>query len=126
MYAAFSYLENRIAPVFDIARHMLIIEADEKSVLKETQEILPDDQPVERVLRMSALRVQVLVCGAISRPFREIVVSYGIQVIPFVAGDLHQVIDAWLCNGLKGNAFAMPGCCDRHKRRFGGVCRRKQ
>jgi hypothetical protein len=37
--------------------------------------------------------------------------AYGVHVIPFVAGDLNEVIQAWLSGGLEDDDFAMPGCC---------------
>ena len=50
-----------------------------------------------------------MVCGAVSRP-PDTVASYGIQVIPFVAGDLREVIGAWLSGNLESDTFVMPGC----------------
>lgn len=47
------------------------------------------------------------------------VAACGIQVIPFVGGDMREVIGAWLSGGFDWNAFAMPGC--RIGRRFGEV-----
>ncbi|OGJ87408.1 MAG: hypothetical protein A2268_14745 [Candidatus Raymondbacteria bacterium RifOxyA12_full_50_37] len=127
MKTAFAHLENRIAPVFDTARHILIVETESGRIIKELQELLPSDPPVQKVLRLTELGVSVLVCGAISKPFNDSIISYGIQVIPFVAGDLRQVIMAWLNNGLnKGNTFAMPGCCGSGRRRFRGGCGNKQ
>jgi predicted Fe-Mo cluster-binding NifX family protein len=111
--AAFAYRENRIAPVFDIARQILLVEVASARVVSESRELLPPDLPVEKALRLAELGVDTLVCGAISRPLREIVLAYGIRVVPFVAGDLREVIQAWRGRTLQGNAFAMPGCCGR-------------
>lgn len=41
------------------------------------------------------------------------VAAYDIRVIPFVAGDLREVIRAWLGGGLESPFFAMPGCNGR-------------
>jgi len=38
-------------------------------------------------------------------------------VIPFVAGGLREVIQAWRDGKLNGAAFAMPGCCGRRRQR---------
>jgi predicted Fe-Mo cluster-binding NifX family protein len=117
MKAAFAYWENRIAPVFDVARQIRVVEAESERIVAETEEIRLDDLPVQKVIRLAGLGVGTLVCGAISRPLREMVAAYGIQVVPFVAGDLREVIQAWLKGGLKGDDFAMPGCCGRRRRR---------
>ena len=59
--------------------------------------------------------IGTLVCGAISTPLSELMVAYGIRVIPFVAGDVGEVIAAW-CNGdLDSRHFDMPGCTERHR-----------
>jgi predicted Fe-Mo cluster-binding NifX family protein len=113
MKTAFAYWDNRIAPVFDIARQIHVVEAESGRIVAETEEVLTDDLPVQKVIRLAELGVGTLVCGAISRPLHELVAAYGIEVIPFVAGDLCEVIQAWLSDNLEHDTFAMPGCCGR-------------
>ena len=117
MKAAFPHWENRIAPVFDVAREMCLVEVSSGRVVQEVRETLQADLPVQKVLRLAELGVGTLICGAISRPLHEMVLAYGIRVIPFVAGDLRQVIRAWLKDDLDRDAFAMPGCWGRGRRR---------
>lgn len=120
MKAAFAYWDGRIAPVFDIAQRIHVVEADSGRIIAETGEVLTDDLPVQKSLRLAELGVSTLVCGAISRPFHEMVVSYGIRVIPFVAGDLSEVIQAWLSGNLESDTFVMAGCSGRGRgRRLG-------
>ena len=120
MKAAFVYWDNRIAPVFDVARKILIVEADAGHIVTETQDTLPDNHPVQKALRLAELGVDTLVCGAISRALRDMVSAYGIRVIPFVAGGLPEIVGAWRGRALRGDAFAMPGCCRQGPRRFRG------
>ena len=122
MKTAFAYWDNRIAPVFDTARHLHVVEAESERIIRETQEPLADDLPVKKALRLADLGVGVLVCGAISRPLHELVASYGIQVFPFVAGELREIIQAWLDGNLGRDAFAMPGCCGHGQGRRRGMC----
>ncbi len=117
MKAAFAHWDRRIAPVFDIARQIHIVAVESGRTAAEAEEVLADDLPLQKVIRLAELGVGTLVCGAISRPLHAMVAAYGISVIPFVAGDLTEVIQAWLSGGLKGDAFAMPGCCGRRRRR---------
>jgi predicted Fe-Mo cluster-binding NifX family protein len=118
MKTAFAHWDHRIAPVFDTARELCLVDADSGRVFSETVELPTDDLPVRKVLRLVELEVATLVCGAISRPMYGAVVAYGIQVIPFVAGDLDEVIQAWLGGKLENDGFSMPGCCERGGRRF--------
>jgi predicted Fe-Mo cluster-binding NifX family protein len=113
MKTAFAYWDNRIAPVFDTAGQIHVVEAESGRIVSERQETLPENLPVQKALRMVELGIGALVCGAISRPIHELVAAYGIQVIPFVAGDLREIIRAWQRGSLEGGTYAMPGCCGR-------------
>lgn len=116
---AFAYWNNRIAPVFDTARYLLIIESENGRSIGETREIFPDSLPVQKALRLLDMGVNGLVCGAISRLMHDLIAAYGIQVIPFVAGDLPDVVQAWLNGTMETDFFTMPGCC-RWRRQRGG------
>jgi predicted Fe-Mo cluster-binding NifX family protein len=113
MKTAFTYWDNRIAPVFDIARQIRIVESEADRIVGESEELLEDGLPVRKVINLAQLGVATLVCGAISRPLHDMVMSNGIRVIPFVAGDLGDVIQAWLGGTLDNDSFSMPGCCGR-------------
>lgn len=122
MKAAFPFWENRIAPVFDTAGQICIVEAESGRIVQEGREPLTGDLPVQKVLRLTELDVATLVCGAISWPLQEMLTGGGIQVVPFVSGNLHEVIQAWMSGRLTRGAFAMPGCLGgRCRRRFGGL-----
>ncbi len=120
MKAAFACWDHRIAPVFDVARQILLVEVESGRIVGEARVPMPESLPVQRALRLAELGVATLVCGAISRPLREQVSAHGIQVIPFVAGDLREIIHAWRGRTLRGGAFAMPGCWERGPHRLRG------
>jgi predicted Fe-Mo cluster-binding NifX family protein len=119
MKAAFSYLDNRIAPVFDTARQIVLVEAVSRQVVKESQEIFADDLPVQKAIQLAEFSVNALVCGAISKQLQEMIIAYGTQVVPFVTGDLKEVIYAWANNRLHDRRFTMPGCRGLRRQRFG-------
>jgi len=113
MKAAFAAWEDRIAPVFDVVRKVHLVEAEAGRAVRETQEHLGSELPVQKALHLAELGVGTLVCGAISRTLQEMIAANGILVIPFVAGDLRKIIQAWLDGDLDRNDFAMPGCRGR-------------
>jgi len=119
MKTAFSTWNNRIAPVFDVARQLFLVESEADRLVGEAEENVPADDLAEKARRLTDLGVNTLVCGAISRPLQCLVASCGITVIPFVAGDLQEVIQAWLDGRIEDELFAMPGCCGLSRR--GGV-----
>lgn len=116
MKAAFSSWNRRIAPVFDVARHLVLIEVESGRIVSETDGTLPADDLGEKVRLLAGFGVNVLVCGAVSRFLHGLVASYGITVVPFVAGDLREIIQAWLDDRLD-ERYAMPGCCSRTRRK---------
>lgn len=119
MKTAFPFWNNRIAPVFDVARQLLVVEVDAGRILSESEETIPADDLGAKVECLARLGVHTLVCGAISRPMQGLVSSSGITLIPFVAGDLHEVIQAWIEGRIHDDSFAMPGCCSQVRQRDG-------
>jgi predicted Fe-Mo cluster-binding NifX family protein len=108
--AAFAVWNERIAPVFDVARLVRVVVAESGRIVSEKEERLPDGEGAGRALRLTELGVETLVCGAISRSVQVMIAAYGIRVVPFVAGDVRRVVGAWVSGDLEAGVFAMPGC----------------
>jgi len=122
MKTAFVYWEDRIAPVFDTAQRMFVVEMEAGQIVGEKQADLVAEPPVQKVLQLVNQKIETLVCGAISRPLQAMIAAYGIRVIAFVAGDLREVVQAWAKGELKNAAFCMPGCTGRGGGRRRGRC----
>ena len=118
MKAAFSYSGSRIAPVFDVADRICLVDTSDGQdrSSRETQQ-LTACLPVQKALQLAELGVEILVCGAISRSLNETIAAYGIKLIPFVAGELDEVIQAWISGKLDRESFIMPGCFGRGRGR---------
>lgn len=110
MKVAFSFFEDRIAPVFDAAERILVAETEGASILTETVARLTAAQPLERAAALAGMGVQVVVCGAISADLQRYLVSRGLRVVPFVAGDLRDIMQAWLGGRMEAGEYRMPGC----------------
>lgn len=110
MKIAVTIWNDRIAPVFDVARDIRLVEVIDGRMADPQEDILPGELPVQKALRLVELGVDTLICGAISRPVGAMIASYGIQVVPFVAGNPEAVVMAWLKGGLTEEVFLMPGC----------------
>lgn len=119
--AAFAAWHDRIAPVFDVAQQLLVVDATASEIRAESRLDFAAFLPAGRALQLSELAVDVLVCGAISRPLAVMVTAQGIRLIPFVAGPLDEIVSAWLRGRLETGRFAMPGCCGRGRRRGAGA-----
>lgn len=115
--AAFSTWDQRIAPVFDTAQNLVIVETSGDHILSHSAHTLPPAGPEHTVMWLVQHNVGMLICGAISRPLQERLTATGIRLMPFVAGELSSVIHAWIDGTLHGAAFTMPGCCGRRRMR---------
>lgn len=110
MKAAFSFWEDRIAPLFDVSEHLKIVEIDDGRVAASEEDSILVDTPAQRALWLAERSISLLVCGAVSRQLLALLSAYGIEVRPFVSGSIDSVIDAWLAGALDTAAFSMPGC----------------
>ena len=115
--AGFSAWNQRIAPVFDVARHLHLVEAEPPRLVSESLVELVEEAPLSRSFQIAELGLETLICGAISRPMLTSIAAYGVRVVPFVTGALHEVVEAWLCGTLENEDFAMPGFCFQKRRR---------
>ncbi len=117
---AFPVWEGRIAPLFDTAREIRVVEADGARLVGTHDDVLPAGPSERRAARLAALGVGTLVCGAISRETREAVEAAGVRVVPFVSGERDAVVRAFLEGELAREDFRMPGCGGGLRRRFRG------
>jgi predicted Fe-Mo cluster-binding NifX family protein len=96
--------------VFDVAQTVLMVETKRSGNAKEQVVGLPLGSPSAKVAFLTEQEVAVLVCGAISRQVRALAEADGIQVYPFVAGEIRDVVDAWMHDRLDQVSYSMPGC----------------
>lgn len=109
MKAAFSYEGKRIAPVFDVARQIFIVEAEAGKIICELKKKMDNELHIQNTIRLAGAGIETLICGAISITLHNMISSYGISVIPFISGELREVINAWINGNLNREAFFMPG-----------------
>ena len=118
MRIALAVLNNRIAPVFDTARQLIIVEDEDGKVSQEIS--LAEETPVQRALYLAEIGVNVLICGAVSRSLHAMIQARGMEIHPFVSGDLADVLQAYRDGQLDTPDFAMPGCRGMRHRHLGG------
>ena len=120
MKIALAVWKNRISPLFDSSRIVLLADIDNGAVADKVYKRLKNEQPSGRAIELVDLGVNVLICGAISRLFACMIESHDIKIIPFVSGDIDHVIESYLLGILNSQNFKMPGCGKRHRKRFRG------
>jgi predicted Fe-Mo cluster-binding NifX family protein len=102
--------ENRISPVADSARQLLVVDVEDRTIRGRYTECLDPESVFYRARRLADLEVKIFICGAISDFFASLVEGYGIRLIPFVCGQAEEVLDAYLDDSLQSPRFMMTGC----------------
>lgn len=118
MQVAISTWQGRVSPVFDTTRRIIVVLVEDGREMSRSEEILIKRFPPLRVQRLVDLEVEVLICGAISRPLSEMCSSAGIKIIPWVSGTTDEVLQAFIDGNLPNPEHTMPGCC-RQKMKSG-------
>ncbi|MCP4754300.1 MAG: dinitrogenase iron-molybdenum cofactor biosynthesis domain-containing protein [Proteobacteria bacterium] len=118
MKAAITVWGDRLSPLCDSARNVLIVDIDNGKIVRRRSEPFQADTPFQQAVRLSDLEVEVLICGAISEPLANIIEAHGIRIVPFIAGNTNRVLEAHLVGELDSIEFQMPGCGGGHNRRF--------
>jgi predicted Fe-Mo cluster-binding NifX family protein len=113
---------DRLSTTLDFARRLVIVEADGEREVGRKEVALVDEAVEKKALRMRELAVQVLLCGAISQPLARAIVRAGIRIVPYVTGEIDQVLAAYLCGQLAQPCFLQPGCHPGARRRWQQRC----
>jgi len=119
MKVAIPTWEGKISPVFDVARNLLVVNIKGGAGVSRHKEAIPEMELAQRVKRIAGLGVDVLICGAISRPLEMMLISSGVRVIRHICGPVEEVLKELLSGQMTFKAFQMPGCCGQ-RRRFRG------
>lgn len=120
MKLALTIWGNRISPVFDSARKLLIVEVENNKVVKRQYESINFEMDSDLAQILSDLKINVLICGAISRGFSNIIETSAIKLIPFITGHVDTVLESYIENNRVIANFFMPGCQNKHYRQRSG------
>ncbi len=117
MKVAITTWEDRISPVFDASQMLMVVEIENGVVTHRHLERFDSAMPARLVDRLREIDVSVLICGAITVLPARVIEAAGIQLIPFIAGNIDDVLASYARDVSTLPAFLMPGC---------GRCRRRQ
>lgn len=120
MRIAIPEYQGRVSPVFDTCQKILVFQMSNGSML--TPLASHDWSYVSLPLRANRLRqmgIDVILCGGISAWFARQIEALGIRLIPWLAGNIQQVLEAFVAGSLPDRRFSMPGSWSKgHGRRF--------
>ena len=118
MKIAVAVWNGLVSSVFDFAHQLLVVDMESQTEKSRTEISLEQQQGPQRVSRLVDLGVNVLICGAISRPLASMLATSNIEVIPFVSGPVDEVLNAYLNGRLAEPRFLQPGCWPGARRHF--------
>ena len=113
---ALPVFQYRIAPVFDSAVRVLVLEIEHQRELARSELHIKNLSGSERISILKRVGVTTLICAGISNILHTMLESADIQVRPGVVGQVEEVIRAYIDNQLDDPRFLMPG----HGGRGGG------
>lgn len=101
---------DKVSPVLDTASRLLIVEVADQTEVSRFEIYLDEQDLSRRCFRIQGMEVDILICGAISRPFLRMLMASGINIIPEISGHAEEVLEAYLKGNLFHSRFLMPGC----------------
>jgi len=106
---AIPIFQNRVSPVLDSCRHMLVIDIEQGAVVQRETVYLDEMSLTERCDIFAKLKIVILICGGVSEIFANMLAGAHIRLINGIAGDMNDVITAFLGAYLDKPQFYMPG-----------------
>jgi predicted Fe-Mo cluster-binding NifX family protein len=102
--------DGKVSPVFDTATRLLVVQMEGGREIDRFTAPLREQEGARRCLYLKSIGVDILICGAISKPIFEMLSACGLEVIAWITGSPEEVIDAWVKGSLLKGEFLMPGC----------------
>jgi len=110
MKVALTVWDEKISPVFDSAHKLLIVDIKNGEIKNVSYEPFTPQLEAGFTEELSRQGIDVLICGAISKPYSTRIEASSIELIPFIGGSVNEILESYA----KGNplvpAFLMPGC----------------
>jgi predicted Fe-Mo cluster-binding NifX family protein len=110
MKVAVTIWGNRVSPVFDAAKQLLLADIQNQKITNK-QYLSFDPESIDNLIRLfKKKRVNTLICGAITSLPAELIAANGIKLISFVSGEALELVDAMAQKIDIEKIYIMPGC----------------
>lgn len=96
MRIAITYWGTRVAPLFDTARKVLILDIEDNDIKDSNDVDIDGIRSFSRAGYLHELGVKVLICGGISEYFFRQLLAVNIRVVPWTSGEVGEVIEKYL------------------------------
>jgi len=110
MKVALTVWEDRISPVFDVARTLLIVELENGEIAGRDYVPMFAEPSSLLAERLRELGVDVLICGAISQVPAIILETGGVRLLAFIGGNVEEVLTSYVKGEPIASIYSLPGC----------------
>jgi len=114
MIVAISVWNNRVAPLFDVADEVELLELNQNVPTRIGPRHF--ESQGDKWAQLQAWGVELVVCGAICRYLQACGEQRGLSVVGFRSGSLSEVQQALMQGTLESDAMSLPGCQRRRSR----------
>lgn len=121
---AIPVLQNRISPVLDTATHLLLVTRRRGREVGRKEYVLSPLPPEALARSLVELRVDVLLCAALSGLLSQALQRGNVRVRSHLCGEVDSVLRAFCGGRLNRDEFRMPGCLGAHL--HGQCCGRRR
>jgi len=104
-----------VSPVFDVGGHVLLVDIENGQEVRRNARPLGQRDALTRARCISQFGVGILICGAVSWPLENALLSKGLQVISCICGQVDDVVNAFLDETLTEASFILPGCLGKRQ-----------
>lgn len=108
--------QNRVSPLFDTSTNLLVAEITNSIPAKQDVISVESLSLFQRIDLLEKLKIEILICGGITRPILENIRNKKIKVVPFLCGDVNELIQSYLKGKDIKSLFAMPGKSDKENK----------
>jgi len=108
MCVALATFGDKIASLFESSNRFVVFQAPLYKVDNSKTIPIINNSANELLNLLKQHNVKILICGAISGCTRRLLNAQKIHVIPWITGDVKNVIDAFQSGRLFSSSFVMP------------------
>ena len=109
MKIAITVWGNRISPVYDCAKTLMITQIENGKIVGQVSEGFNPKNSTQIASILNNLEINILICGAITESQSKTIERDGIKLISFVSGNAEKVLLSYIKEPLLIVDFLMPG-----------------
>lgn len=110
MCIAIAAYQDRIVSLFESSEKFVIIYSPSYDIKHAKSINVSNNAFTELIQLLKTNKIEILICGAIRGCVRQQIEAHNIKVIPWITGDIQNVVQAFLSDNLFSSSFLMPGC----------------